>query len=126
MNQSEHDRRLDYIEFSTRNVAVAREFYSAVFGWTFTDYGADYTSFADGRMNGGFTKKDRPSTAMNPLVVIYSKQLERTQSRVLAHGGRVTMATHDFPGGRRFHFADPTGLELAVWSDLHADGTKIA
>jgi predicted enzyme related to lactoylglutathione lyase len=57
--------------------------------------------------------------------VIFAANLERTQAAVIAAGGTITVATHDFPGGRRFHFTDPTGLELAVWSDRRADGSKI-
>jgi uncharacterized protein len=115
MGQSEHDRRIDYLEFNVPDVAAARRFYSSVFGWTFTDYGPDYTSFADGRLNGGFSGGTaRPGGA---LVVIYAVDLEAVAESVRKAGGTITKPTYDFPGGRRFHFRDPSGYELAVWSD---------
>ncbi|MBA3316494.1 MAG: VOC family protein [Gemmatimonadales bacterium] len=116
MSQSEHDRRIDYIEFPVSDVAVAKRFYSAVFGWEFTDYGPDYTSFVDGRLSGGFRGGEaaRPG---NALIVIYATDLEGVASAVQAAGGHITQPTFDFPGGRRFHFRDPSGHELAVWSD---------
>lgn len=116
MSQNEHDRRIDYIEFPVADVAVARQFYGSVFGWTFTDYGPSYTSFADGRLNGGF-RGGETASAGGPLVVIYTTNLEAVASAVQAAGGHITQPTYDFPGGRRFHFRDPCGHELAVWSD---------
>ena len=117
--------RLDYVEFATRDIVAAKNFYGAVFGWTFIDYGPDYTSFSDGRLSGGFRSVPAMPAKTNPLMVIFAVNLERAEAAVLAAGGKVIVATHDFPGGRRFHFTDPTGLELAVWSDRRADGSKI-
>jgi uncharacterized protein len=116
MSQAQHDRRIDYIEFPVPDVAVARRFYQTVFGWRFTDYGTDYTSFEDGRLTGGFRggEEARPGGA---LVVIYASDLERVLAAVGAAGGTIIQPTFDFPGGRRFHFRDPSGHELAVWSD---------
>src|SRR4051812_593839 len=114
MAQTQHDRRIDYIEFPVSDVATAREFYRAVFGWKFTDYGPDYTSFEDGRLTGGF-RGGEPATPVGPLVVIYAVDLEAVQAAVQRAGGVVTQPTFDFPGGRRFHFRDPSGHELAVW-----------
>lgn len=116
MGQTEHDRRIDYIEFPVADVTVARRFYSTVFGWVFTDYGPEYTSFVDGRLSGGFRGGEaaRPG---GPLVVIYAADLESVASAVSAAGGQITKSIFDFPGGRRFHFRDPMGHELAVWSD---------
>jgi uncharacterized protein len=116
MAQTQHDRRIDYIEFPVPDVAPAREFYRTVFGWRFTDYGPDYTSFEDGRLTGGF-RGGEPATPAGPLVVIYAVDLEAVQAAVQRAGGVVTQPTFDFPGGRRFHFRDPSGNELAVWSD---------
>ena len=121
----ENNLRLDYAEFATRDVAAAKAFYASVFGWQFTDYGPDYTSFTDGRMNGGFRAEADAPAKTNPLIVIFAADLESAQSAVLKAGGKLVVATHEFPGGRRFHFTDPTGLELAVWSDRRADGSKI-
>jgi uncharacterized protein len=117
--------RVDYVEFATTNIATAKKFYTAVFGWTFTDYGPDYTSFTDGRLSGGFRAEGTAPAKTNPLIVILARELEGAVQTVLAAGGKITTPTHEFPGGRRFHFTDPNGLELAVWSDRRADGSKI-
>ena len=116
MSQSEQDRRIDYIEFPAADVAEAKRFFGDVFGWEFTDYGPEYTSFADGRLAGGFTTEGAVATG-GPLVVLYAKDLEAIKGNVAKHGGSVTRDTYEFPGGRRFHFRDPNGNELAVWSD---------
>ena len=113
---AEHDRRIDYIEFSVKSVADAKRFYGSTFGWSFEDYGPDYASFADGRLSGGFqTVAQVP--AGGPLVVIYAADLESMERRVQGAGGKVVRPIFSFPGGRRFHFADPSGNKLAVWSD---------
>jgi predicted enzyme related to lactoylglutathione lyase len=117
MSTPENDRRVDYLEFTTRNVAAAKLFYAAALGWTFTDFGPDYTSFHDGRLSGGFTIGDSKPAKTNPLVVIYATDLSAVESRVRKAGGQIVRATYEFPGGRRFHFTDPDGLELAVWSE---------
>lgn len=116
MSQTEQDRRVDYIEFLTTNIEATKTFYSEVFGWDFKDYGPDYTSFSDGRMSGGF--ESAPTvTAGGPLVVLYSTKLEEIEAAIPAHGGQIVRETFEFPGGRRFHFTDSVGNELAVWSD---------
>lgn len=117
--------RLDYIEFATRDVAAAKKFYAAAFGWKFTDHGPDYTSFTDGRLSGGFFASPQAPRKTNPLIVIFAAKLEDAEARVQGAGGKITKPAFEFPGGRRFHFADPNGLELAVWSDTRADGQKI-
>ena len=116
MSQSEQDRRIDYVEFPATSLADIKKFYSDVFGWVFTDYGPDYTSFSDGRMAGGFRKESQVS-AGGPLVVLYATSLEGTEVKVREHGVRIVKQIFEFPGGRRFHFTDPGGNELAVWSD---------
>jgi uncharacterized protein len=116
MAQPENDRRIDYIEFPVSDVGAAKRFYGRVFGWTFTDYGPDYTSFEDGRLSGGF-RGEASVTPGGPLVVMYALDLEAVAAAVEAAGGRITQPTFEFPGGRRFHFRDPGGHELAVWSD---------
>ena len=115
MNPAEHDRRIDYIEFPVRSVADAKRFYG-IFGWTFEDYGPDYASFNDGRLNGGFTTAGTAKTG-GVLVVIYAADLEAMEKKVLQAGGTIVRPTYSFPGGRRFHFTDPSGNELAIWSD---------
>ncbi len=114
--QTGNDRRIDYLEFTVPDVQVARRFFEAAFGWVFSDYGPDYQSFTDGRMDGGFTTGAPPSSG-GVLVVLYASDLADTEARVAAHGGRITRPVYEFPGGRRFHFEDPTGRELAVWSE---------
>jgi predicted enzyme related to lactoylglutathione lyase len=125
MSTTENHLRLDYVEFATRDVAAARKFYHAAFGWQFTDYGPDYTSFNDGRLAGGFFASPDVPAKTNPLVVIFATPLEDAEARVKKAGGKIVKPPFEFPGGRRFHFTDPNGLELAVWSDTRADGTKI-
>ena len=116
MSQAEQDRRIDYIELQARSIEETKSFYSEVFGWEFTDYGPDYTSFTDGRLGGGFSAAQEVATG-GPLVVLYSTNLEENEARVIESGGQIVKETFDFPGGRRFHFTDPSGNELAVWSD---------
>jgi predicted enzyme related to lactoylglutathione lyase len=116
MSQADQDRRVDYIEFSTTDMAATKHFYSEVFGWEFKDYGAEYASFADGRMRGGFSVAPEVVPG-GPLVVLYAVNLEEIEARVTESGGSIVRQTFSFPGGRRFHFADPSGNELAVWSD---------
>lgn len=116
MAQEEHDLRIDYLELPVDNVIEAKRFYSTVFGWSFTDYGPDYTSFADGRLAGGFTKTAKVVRG-GPLIVIYAVDLAGIEQAVKKNGGKIVKETFEFPGGKRFHFRDPSGNELAVWSD---------
>ena len=109
------DRQIDYIDFPAVDIGKIKNFYIRVFGWKFTDYGPDYTSFEDGRITGGFSKTDNV-TRNGPLVVIYGADLASIEERVKAEGGKIVKETFPFPGGRRFHFSDPSGNELAVWS----------
>jgi len=116
MTPAESDRRIDYIEFRATDLAAIKSFYGEAFGWKFTDYGPDYTSFEDGRLTGGFHAADKVEKG-GVLVVLFAVDLEATESRVRAAGGTIVKEIFSFPGGRRFHFADPSGNELAVWSD---------
>jgi predicted enzyme related to lactoylglutathione lyase len=113
LQSAEHDRRIDYLEFSVPDVPAARRFYTAAFGWKFTDYGPDYTSFEDGRLAGGFAR----APAGGPLAVIFAVDLAAAERQVREAGGKIVKPAYSFPGGRRFHFTDPAGNELAVWSD---------
>jgi uncharacterized protein len=116
MISSVNDRRIDYIEFSVTSVPEAKRFYGQAFGWSFEDYGPDYASFADGRLSGGFQTADQVVPG-GPLVVIYAADLESQEGRVKQAGGTIVRSIFSFPGGRRFHPTDPSGNELAVWSD---------
>jgi len=111
-----HENRIDYIELPATDIPATKSFYAAVFGWKFTDYGPDYVAFADGDMEGGFAKV-AANRAGGPLVILYSSALEQTQAKVVSKGGKVAKPIFPFPGGRRFHFLDPNGNELAVWSE---------
>jgi predicted enzyme related to lactoylglutathione lyase len=116
MSQAEQDRRIDYVEFGATDIDMTKRFYASVFGWEFEDYGPDYTAFRDGRLSGGFAKVEHV-TGGGPLVVIYGSDLEAMLASVKTAGGAITKEIFSFPGGRRFHFSDPNGNELAVWSD---------
>lgn len=109
--------RIDYIEFSVTDMAAAKQFYTAAFGWSFTDYGPGYAGVHGGeREMGGLAQVDEVA-AGGPLVVLYSDDLDRTLDGVRAAGGTITKDPFTFPGGRRFHCQDPSGNELAVWTE---------
>lgn len=114
------DRRIDYVEFPAEDLEKAKTFYSAAFGWSFQDYGPDYCAFNDGRMDGGFYHAPAHSSMATgaALVILYADDLEATERRVREHGATIVKQIFAFPGGRRFHFADPNGNELAVWSKV--------
>lgn len=114
MSRSKHDRQIDYVEFRVRDIATMKAFYGAAFGWEFTDYGPDYCEFRDGRLSGGFVKAE-PS-AGGPLVVLYGDDLSALLEAVRKAGGKIAKPIFSFPGGERFHFIDPSGYELAVWT----------
>jgi len=114
MSQAEQDRRIDYIEFGTSDLPASKAFFEKAFGWKFTDWGEGYSSFEDGRLGGGF-RSDQPAGS-SPTVILYAIDLDATRERVRAAGAEI-FHEHTFPGGRRFHFRDPGGNELAVWSE---------
>jgi len=115
MSTVKPENQIDYIELPGAQIEKTKAFYHSVFGWKFTDYGPDYTSFHDGRTAGGFSKE--LPLGKGVLLVLYSSDLAAVQQRVLSAGGRIVKDTYSFPGGRRFHFSDPNGNELAVWSE---------
>jgi hypothetical protein len=117
MARSEKDRRIDYVEIGVRDVVEAKAFYGRAFGWRFTDYGPEYASFEDGRLDGGFRLDPAPRSGGGPLVIVFADDLEVMESEVREAGGTIVEPIFAFPGGRRFHFADPSGNVLAVWSD---------
>lgn len=107
---------IDYIEFTVRDLAAAKRFYSGAFGWKFTDYGPTYAAIQGAeREVGGLFQTDELRSG-GPLVILYSDDLDASVRAVEDSGGKVLKAPYAFPGGRRFHFADPSGNELAVWS----------
>jgi len=115
---------INYIEFTTTDIALTKAFYEKVFGWNFQDWGPDYVSFTrtQSGVDGGFRRGSPVQKHIDsePLVVIYSQNLEATQKSVELAGGKITVPAFEFPGGRRFHFSDGQGNELAVWSEKAA------
>jgi len=111
--------KINYVEFPTKDLEASKAFFSEVFGWTFEDFGEEYTAFSDEGLDGGFFKSEQVVSTQSgsALIVFYSESLESTQSKVEKAGGRINEAIFAFPGGRRFHFITPSGNEYAVWSD---------
>ncbi len=116
MAQNEKNKRIDYIEIPVTDMAESKRFYAEVFGWKFVDYGPDYASFNDGKLDGGFRKESNIQRG-GPLVVFYATELETVEAEIKKAGGTIVAEIFEFPGGRRFHFTDPSGNELAVWSE---------
>ena len=115
----DNTNKIFYVEFFAADIARTKAFFEQVFGWAFTDYGPDYTSFVDGQLSGGFARSDKHASLAtgSVLVVLFHPRLEEVYQRVVDHGGKITQEIFSFPGGRRFHFAEPSGNELAVCSD---------
>ncbi len=111
--------KINYVELPSKNIKVTKAFFEKAFGWTFTDYGPDYAAFENQGLDGGFFTSDLSSSTHNgsALVVFYSNMLGETQTKIEQAGGTIIQETFTFPGGKRFHFADPNGNEYAVWSD---------
>jgi len=110
------NNHINYIEFRAPDLEAVKRFYSQTVNWRFKDYGDSYTAFEDSGIEGGFERSDEPSHG-GPLVVLYHKALESCKAAVIDNGGSLTKDIFSFPGGRRFHFKDPAGNELAVWSE---------
>ena len=108
------DGKIDYIEFPGADLPVTKGFYADAFGWTFVDYGPAYAAFDNAGVDGGFNG-DPADRCAAPLVVLFSTDLEASEAKVKAAGGLITRPIFSFPGGRRFHFTDPSGNEMAVW-----------
>ncbi|HEY3324378.1 MAG TPA: VOC family protein [Planctomycetota bacterium] len=109
--------QLDYLEINVKDLAESKAFYGYLFGWTFLDQGTEYTCFTDGRLRGGFQLTRRPLSGGGIVPVLYASDLDGAKQRIQSSGGRVVRDTFFFPGGRRFHFVDPSGNEIGVWSD---------
>lgn len=111
--------KINYLELPARNLAANKVFFTDVFGWEFTDYGPEYCAFHGAGIDGGFYQAPLCSNTQNgaTLVVFYSLDLAQTETNITAAGGQIVKPVFSFPGGRRFHFADPCGNEYAVWSD---------
>ena len=116
MNQHE---KINYVEFPAKDLAETKTFFQSVFGWSFVDYGPEYTAFENQGLDGGFFQSDLASSPQKgaALIVFYSNQLEDTLAKVEKAGGSIVRPIYSFPGGRRFHFTEPSGNEFAVWSE---------
>ncbi len=114
MSKSHH--HIDYVEFPASDTGPIKTFYGKAFGWRFIDYGPTYTAPAEAGIDGGF-QADAAEAPAKPLIILYSHDLDASLQSVTNAGGAIAKPIFDFPGGRRFHFTDPSGNELAVWSD---------
>lgn len=110
------DGKIDYVELPGGDLGRVKAFYGEAFGWRFVDYGPTYAAFEDAGLDGGFDA-DPAAGRTRPLVVLYAEDLEAMAARIGEAGGEITVPIFSFPGGRRFHFLDPAGNELAVWSE---------
>lgn len=111
--------KINYLEMPAQDLDATKTFFEAVFGWSFQDFGPDYTAFTAQGIDGGFYRVDLAMAQArgSALVVLYSKDLEASVLAVEAAGGQIAQAIFSFPGGRRFHFIEPSGNEFAVWSE---------
>ncbi|MCO6010178.1 VOC family protein [Actinoallomurus purpureus] len=105
---------VDFVEFPSGSASGSGRFFEEAFGWTTTSYGPDYVDVHGGGVGLGF-QADSGEKPTAPLVAIHADDLEAARQAIEAAGGVVTVEPFDFPGGRRFHFREPGGCELAVW-----------
>lgn len=117
---TEHEK-INYLEFPASDIRATKEFFGQAFGWSFQDFGPEYTAFSDQGVDGGFYASTLSSSTANgaALVVFYSSDLEATQAKITDANGIIVKPIFSFPGGRRFHFTEPSGNEFAVWSDVN-------
>lgn len=110
------DNHINYVELKANDIEEIKQFYHQAFGWSFTDYGPTYVAFSDSGLDGGFEKTDG-KIVNGALVILYHQNLDKIKGKIIEAGGKISKDIFSFPGGRRFHFMDPSGNELAVWSD---------
>lgn len=112
---------IDYVELTVTNLEQAQRFYAEAFGWQFNDYGPQYAGIRNPQgefaPEVGGLRVDQDVRAGGPFVLLYSTDLDRSVTEVQEAGGQVVSGPYEFPGGRRFHFTDPSGNELGVWSE---------
>ncbi len=116
---NEHEK-INYIEYPAKDIVATKRFFETAFGWIFEDFGPDYTAFKGEGLDGGFFKSDQSSSTDTgaALIVFYSSNLEITLSKIKQADGAIVKEIFPFPGGRRFHFKEPSGNEFAVWSNI--------
>lgn len=110
------ESRIDYVEIPATDLDKMRAFFEQLFGWKFQEWGPDYYSFNDGRLDGGLRRSDEAAPASGVLLVFFSQDLERDYDRVKELGATISQEIFEFPGGRRFHFVEPAGTEFAIWA----------
>src|SRR5258706_5882538 len=110
--------KMNYVELPAKDLAGTKAFFESVFGWSFVDYGPEYTAFENQGLDGGFFKSDLASSTEKgaALIVFYSNQLEATLAKVAKAGGSILRPIYSFPGRRRFHFTETSRKEVAVCS----------
>ncbi|VAW74568.1 Glyoxalase family protein [hydrothermal vent metagenome] len=118
---NEHEK-INYVEFPASDLQSTKDFFAKAFEWSFQDFGPEYSAFSNQGIDGGFFKAELSSSTNNgaALVAFYSKDLEATQTKIENANGIVVKPIFSFPGGRRFHFTEPSGNEFAVWSDINS------
>lgn len=104
---------IDYVEFASADIGASTAFFSKAFGWTYNNYGPTYQELANAGISGGIEASDKGDP---PLVILRADDLEAALESVTAAGGEITVPIFSFPGGRRFHFREPGGNVLAVWT----------
>ncbi|GLQ33560.1 VOC family protein [Litoribrevibacter albus] len=111
--------KINYVEYAAKDLTATKAFFEKAFGWSFLDYGPEYAAFSDQGLDGGFYQAALTSKAEHggALIVLFSENLEETLAAVEDAGGKIVKPIFSFPGGRRFHFEEPSGNELAVWSE---------
>ena len=119
MNKHE---KINYVEYPAKDIEATKRFFTTAFGWAFVDYGPDYSAFSNQGLDGGFFRSKLKSTSESgaALIVFFSENLEATEAKVKKAGGVISKEIFSFPGGRRFHFIEPSGNEFAVWSEVGA------
>jgi predicted enzyme related to lactoylglutathione lyase len=112
---------IDYVELNVSDLAAAKAFYGAAFGWQFNDYGPSYAGIrsSDGDDEVGGLNAEREPGPGGPLVLLWSGDLDASGDAVTAAGGEITEGPYEYPGGRRFHFRDPSGNVLGVYQPAH-------
>lgn len=118
MNPKKVHHSINYIELPSKDLKATKEFYNKVFGWEFQDWGETYVSFSGAEVDGGFELNPfgKQPTRDGVLVILYSNDLAASEKLVREAGAEIVTEAFDFPGGRRFHFLDPSGNELAIWT----------
>lgn len=110
------NNHINYVEFKAKDLEKIKKFYNRSFGWVFTDYGPTYVAFSESGLQGGF-EKTKDTIVNGALIVLYHQDLDSIKDKIIEANGKISKDIFSFPGGHRFHFIDPAGNELAVWSD---------